>query len=459
MASDNVYVNQVTWSNDRGGSGTATGTKNWSVTGIALQAGANVITVSAQDLAGNIGTKILTVNYSQTNQPPVVQAGTDTTIVLPTSITSLQGSVTDDGLPVGGTVTKTWAKFNGPGTVTFTDASAPITTAAFSAAGTYVLRLTASDTLLSASDDVTVVVNPVGSAGELVAAINCGGTSVASPDEPGFTYAADSLPPAVGGTATGTASSLTASYRYAIPPQTFGYKFTVPNGNYVVKLRFYDGGTPGQRVFNYVVENLPAVTGFDIVDPATGGGARNTLVDKTYNVTVTDGELNVGFSGNSPTGATPKLNAIVVRKSAPQVTGYTAWSAGQTLSGADALPESDPDGDRFSNLVEYTLGTDPKQASSPGMPAADILTSEGERYLTISFQRNVEATDVNVEVERSTNLVNWSTVGTIVNGVPSGEGFLSETGTGSLRLMQFRDPAPLGTAMSGYLRLKMTKTP
>jgi predicted esterase len=453
-ATDNVFVSQVTWTNDRGGSGSAVGTKSWSLSGLVLQTGINVITVSAQDLAGNVGTKTLTVNYSQTNQAPVAQAGADTTITLPTSIVSLQGSVTDDGLPTGATVTRTWSKFSGPGTVTFGNDSNPSTTAAFSAAGTYVLRLTANDTQLNASDDVTVVVNPVGSEGQLIAAINCGGSSVASPDEPGLTYAADSLPPAVGGTATGTASSLTGSYRYAIPPATFSYKFTVPNGSYVVKLRFYDSGTVGQRVFNYVVEDQPPITGFDIA-----AVARNTLVDRTYNVVVADGELNIGFSGNSPTGATPKINAIVVRKSVAPATGYAAWTSEQTLNGAEALPEADPDEDRFSNLAEYFLGTNPKQSSLAGTPTADLWTSDGERYLTIAFQRKVEATDVSVEVERSTDLVHWSTVGTIVNGVPSGEGFLSETGTGSLRLMQFRDPVPLGTTTSGYLRLKITKTP
>ena len=41
--------------------------------------------------------------------------------------------------------------------VTFSDASATSTTATFSQAGTYVLRLTASDSLLTASDDVSIV--------------------------------------------------------------------------------------------------------------------------------------------------------------------------------------------------------------------------------------------------------------------------------------------------------------
>ena len=60
-ASDNVGVTQVSWSNDRGGSGVASGTTSWSVTGIALQSGANLITVTARDAAGNTGTDTLTV--------------------------------------------------------------------------------------------------------------------------------------------------------------------------------------------------------------------------------------------------------------------------------------------------------------------------------------------------------------------------------------------------------------
>jgi hypothetical protein len=63
-ATDNVGVTQVAWSNDRGGSGTATGTGSWSVASIALQSGANVITVAVQDAAGNMGTDVLTVNYT-----------------------------------------------------------------------------------------------------------------------------------------------------------------------------------------------------------------------------------------------------------------------------------------------------------------------------------------------------------------------------------------------------------
>jgi len=94
------------------------------------------------------------------NQPPNVDAGSDQTITLPTSA-SLSGSASDDGLPnPPGTLTTTWSKSSGPGTVSFGDINALGTTASFSAPGVYVLRLTASDGALSASDDVQVTVNP-----------------------------------------------------------------------------------------------------------------------------------------------------------------------------------------------------------------------------------------------------------------------------------------------------------
>ena len=93
------------------------------------------------------------------NQGPSVNAGADQTVTLPASA-SLNGDLSDDGLPIPpGLLTFGWTKFSGPGTVTFANANALNTTAGFSTAGTYVLRLTASDGASSVSDDMTVAVN------------------------------------------------------------------------------------------------------------------------------------------------------------------------------------------------------------------------------------------------------------------------------------------------------------
>jgi hypothetical protein len=64
-ARDNVGVTRVTWSNNRGGSGTASGTMSWRATGIALQPGTNVLTVRARDAAGNASTDVLTVTFNE----------------------------------------------------------------------------------------------------------------------------------------------------------------------------------------------------------------------------------------------------------------------------------------------------------------------------------------------------------------------------------------------------------
>ena len=93
------------------------------------------------------------------NLVPVVNAGADQSIIVANAAT-LSGTATDDGLPEPPALTTQWSRKSGPGTVSFANASALQTTATFSAPGSYVLTLTASDGLLQASDDVAITVDP-----------------------------------------------------------------------------------------------------------------------------------------------------------------------------------------------------------------------------------------------------------------------------------------------------------
>ena len=52
-ASDNKEVAEVIWGNSKGGGGKATGTENWSISGIELSGGRNTITITAIDAVGN----------------------------------------------------------------------------------------------------------------------------------------------------------------------------------------------------------------------------------------------------------------------------------------------------------------------------------------------------------------------------------------------------------------------
>jgi len=85
-------------------------------------------------------------------QPPVVNAGANQTITLP-SCATLTGTASDpSGLPL----TTTWS---GPAGVTFGNVNALSTTACFSTSGTYALTLTASDGTLTSTSTVTITVS------------------------------------------------------------------------------------------------------------------------------------------------------------------------------------------------------------------------------------------------------------------------------------------------------------
>jgi hypothetical protein len=92
-----------------------------------------------------------------TNQAPVVSAGSAQSVELPNTIT-LTGSVSDDGLPLNSTLTINWSMASGPGTVTFGNPHSPVTGAAFDKAGTYVLQLSANDSALTTTANVTITV-------------------------------------------------------------------------------------------------------------------------------------------------------------------------------------------------------------------------------------------------------------------------------------------------------------
>ncbi|GAA1020052.1 hypothetical protein Aple_037600 [Acrocarpospora pleiomorpha] len=75
-----------------------------------------------------------------------------------------------------------------------------------------------------------------------------------------------------------------------------GYKFDVANGTYTVTLKMVEdwANAAGQRKFDIRIENTVVATGFDVF--ASCGAL--TACDRTYNTTVSDGQLNVQFNMN-----------------------------------------------------------------------------------------------------------------------------------------------------------------
>lgn len=69
-ATDDIGVTSVQWSNDQGGSGSASlSGSSWQVSGVALKSGVNNITVTASDAVGNKNADSLAVTYTADSTP------------------------------------------------------------------------------------------------------------------------------------------------------------------------------------------------------------------------------------------------------------------------------------------------------------------------------------------------------------------------------------------------------
>jgi hypothetical protein len=125
-----------------------------------LSLGTHTITSTVSDSGWLVGSDQISIGVTSPsgNLPPVVSAGPDQAIGL-FDDAILDATVTDDGLPnPPGSVTTTWTQVSGAGAVSFADATVVDTTASLPESGTYVLRLTAYDGELSASDELTITV-------------------------------------------------------------------------------------------------------------------------------------------------------------------------------------------------------------------------------------------------------------------------------------------------------------
>jgi hypothetical protein len=101
--------------------------------------------------------QLLTI--TQGNNAPVITLGHPASLSLAAGNgLLLSANLTDDGVPQPGNLTSTWSVAQAPagGTATFDNPSLATTGVSFSANGTYLLRLTASDGAIQNSADVTV---------------------------------------------------------------------------------------------------------------------------------------------------------------------------------------------------------------------------------------------------------------------------------------------------------------
>lgn len=136
-----------------GGTATLSSATVVNPTFVANAPGMYVVQLIVND--GTSNSQPVTTSVTANAPLPVVNAGPNQTITLPVNSVTLNGSATDNGVPL----TFAWSVVSGPGSVTFSNPSSAVTTAMFVSAGSYVLQLTASNSQNSASATTMVTVN------------------------------------------------------------------------------------------------------------------------------------------------------------------------------------------------------------------------------------------------------------------------------------------------------------
>jgi gliding motility-associated-like protein len=149
------------WEITSGPSATLSGQNTASVTLTNMLEGTYSLRLTVTDDDGATGEDfvLVTVNSATLNLSPVVDAGLDQTVELPTNQIILTGIVTDDQALSG--ISFTWQQIDGPSAATLTNANQNAVTVSNLVEGNYTLRLTATDAGgLSSFDEVSINVFP-----------------------------------------------------------------------------------------------------------------------------------------------------------------------------------------------------------------------------------------------------------------------------------------------------------
>ena len=149
------------------------------------------------------------------------------------------------------------------------------------------------------------------------------------------------------------------------------------------------------------------------------------------------------------------INAMQITASAvtPPTSAYEDWRSGNftaeelgnaeleaTLWGSDA----DPDGDGRVNLLEYAAGTDPRETEADTTSFA-IETVDEDEFVTLTYRKNLAATDLDFQVQKGADLSVWDEV---TDSLVSSEGGFE---------IRKATVAKEGTRL--WLRLKVTELP
>ena len=201
------------------------------------------------------------------------------------------------------------------------------------------------------------------------------------------------------------------------------------NGGEEVKLSY----GLGTEIFRFVYDDIAPW-------PLTPDGTGRTLVMKTPAPLVLADQTNGAFwRASYALGGSPGSDDVLT---------FDIWN--DDYPGVTILT-GDNDADGFVNLLEYAFGTSPLAASAGPASSTGNYTVLGVpgTYLVLSVTHRVNGSDINTEVQFTTNLTaTWQADGVLVASVTNGDGTVTET---------WRSPSTLAEQPQQYARVRVTK--
>ncbi len=108
----------------------------------------------------------------------------------------------------------------------------------------------------------------------------------------------------------------------------------------------------------------------------------------------------------APATFTNVTSVRIEQRPNPQPGRYADWLTFYGLTGADARPSADPDGDGLTNAAEYFFGGNPLVADSAAARLSIDYRAENNT-VGLEFQRSQLAVDRFYQMQASSNLVQW----------------------------------------------------
>lgn len=422
-------------------------------------------------------TDALAITRANSNSAPAVHAGADGYATLAAPLT-LHATVTDDGLPSGASLNVAWTQVSGPAGAVLSTPLTPTCAVIFPQTGMYVFRLTASDTALSASDDVAVeVVETISPSGKILVDFgavadptNGAGWNNVTTATSGALFSALR---ASNGAATNVALRITQIFGGANSNGTTAsglFPASATKDNFFVQTATpgairLEGLDPAARYDLRLYASRLGAGVVRLTDYRAGGKTASLDVTDNINTSVTLADLQPDASGQltlevvkQPASAFGYISVLELAERTTDT--FAAWQtrsfpAGTATAIKDAM--ADPDADGANNLLEYALGSDPLMAAHSAL-ATSITADRGA--LQITFPALAQP-DLSYVVQASSDLISWTDIATRApfSSGWQGPAVVTQTGAGNHRTTTVRDTASLSAHPRRFLRLQLRQAP